>query len=105
MKIFQTVRKHYAILGIICSSNQSLQKYPFTKRVFFGLLSVGCLTISQFMYIFFVANSFMEYMDAICATSVTILIFVCIATIVYKRVLLFEHYDKIEKLIDTSKMI
>lgn len=103
MKIFQTVRRQYAILGIIRTSNQSIQKYPFTKTVFFGLSSVGCLIISQFMYIFYEANGFMDYINAICATSVTIIIFVCIAAIAFKRTVLFEHYDKIETLLDTSK--
>lgn len=102
MKVFRIVRKHYEILGIMSSSNLSIQKYSFTKRAF-GLLSVGCLTVSQLVYIFCVANGFFEYMEAICAASVTILIFVCIASIVFKSSLLIEHYEKMEKLIGTSK--
>lgn len=105
MKIFRTIRKHYAILGFISSLNPSTQKCPISKRVFFGLSSVGCLIVAQFVYIFCVANGFFEYMEAICATSVTIIIFVCIAAIALKRAALIEYYEKIEELIDTSKTL
>lgn len=104
MKIFRTVRKLYAILGID-SPNQSLQERHFSKREIFGLSSIGCLIISQFVYIFYVASSFMGYMEAICAISLTTILFVSFATIILKKTVLFELYDRIENLIDTSEAI
>lgn len=102
MKIFRTYKKNYAILGIELS-NQSTQKYPFNPRVFFGFLSFGCAIIFEFVYIFHVANAFMEYVVAICTTSGTIIMLVCFAAIVFKRNLLFDAIDITEKLIDTSE--
>lgn len=102
MKIFRTVRKYYAILGID-SSNQSPQKHHFSKREICGLFSLGCLIISQFAYILCVASSFMGYIEAICALSVTTILLGSCATIIIKKIVLFELYDRIEKLIDTSK--
>lgn len=102
IKIFQRVREQYAIIGI-SPSNQSNQKFPFSKRVFLGFLSFSCTTVSQFVYILYVANDFMECMECVCSLSGTIILFVCFAAIVFRKAKLFDSIDNIEKLIDSSK--
>lgn len=102
MNIFQRIKERYAILGIRQSS-QSSQKYQLNRRILFGFLVFGCNILSQILFIFRVANGFIEYVDCICATSATMIIFVCFATNVFNRVLLFEVINNIENLIDSSK--
>lgn len=104
MKIFQTVRKQYVIVGINLS-NQWTQKYPFSKRVLFGFLLFGYLILSQFVYSFHVADGFMEYVECVSSTSAGILVFVCFAAIDFRKTTLFEIIDNIEKLVDTSEPI
>lgn len=101
MKIFKIVQKNYATLGI-SALHRSNQKYSFNGRLLFGFLSHGFFIISQFVYIFNVTDGFMEYMETICIISGTILMFICLMTIVFKRDLLFEVIDNIEKFIETS---
>lgn len=99
MKIFQTVQKYYAILGISPSNS----KYPISERVFFGFLLFGCSATSQFVYIFHVANGLIEYMECVGSICGGIIIFVCFLAIVLRKTTLFKSIDSIEKLIDTSE--
>lgn len=101
MKIFRTVRKRYEILGIT-PTNQSIQKSSISERVIAGCLFFLCYYVSQFLYIYYVANDFMEYIECICELYASAIVFVCFATIVFKRNLLFQSIGNIEKLIDTS---
>lgn len=64
-----------------------------------------CTTASQLVYIAYVANGFMEYMECIGVISGNIIVFVCYVTIVFKCILLFENIDKMEELIDSSKTV
>lgn len=103
MKVFQRIQKQYAILGI-SASNQLTRTLPFSKRVLFGFLSISIEIFSQFVYTFHVANDYMTYIDCICATSTTILIFICLAAMVFRKSTLFEIIHEIEELIDTSEL-
>lgn len=104
MKIFEKVRKHYAALGI-SPSNPSTQKYPNDKRILFGFVILGCVIVPQFLYIFYVDNNFMDYMETICGVSACIIISICFASVASKKSLLFENISKLEMLIDTSNTI
>lgn len=104
MKVFKVVQRQYAMLGI-SSSNQWNQNNLFNERVLFICLiyvyAVGLYTV----YIIRVASGFMEYVDCICATSATIMVFISFAAIVFRRNKLFRSIANIEKLIDTSESI
>lgn len=102
MKIFQGIRWHYAILGIRLY-NQPAAKLPISARVFAGFAMFGCIFGSQLMYICYVANGFMDYMQAACASSSTVIIFVCFASIALRQDTLSESIDMIEQLIETSE--
>lgn len=105
MKIFQTVRKQYAIVGI--SSSPRLAKYnSFSNKISFVnfcFLLYGCLITSQFVYIFGVANGFMDYIVCVSSTSSSIILLVCFAAIVFRKTILFDCMDNMEQLINTSK--
>lgn len=103
MKILKTVQEHYVTLDIQSSSNQSIENKPFRVRIGFGFLLFEYLLISQLVYLYYVANDFMEYMDCISSISAGMILFVSLAAIVFRKTTLFESIDMIEKLIDTSK--
>lgn len=102
MKIFKTIQEKYAILGI-SSSKHWTQKYSSGARLLFGFLLFGCNIVSLLLYILLVASGFMEYMECISTASGTFIMFVCYATIVFKRTLIFETIDNIEIVIVTSE--
>lgn len=102
MKIFRMVQKQYAIVGIT-SPNQSTENSSFNTRIISGFLLFGYLIHAQFMYIFRVANSFLEFIDGICSTFSTFMIIVCFVAIVFRRTTLFECIDNVQEFIDASK--
>lgn len=101
MNLLQIVEKNFATLGL----SPSNQIYPINGKVLFGFLVFECTTVSQFMYIFNVANGFMEYMEVVSATSGTIVMFICFVTIMARKTTIFESIDDINKLINTSEPI
>lgn len=103
IKIFRTVREHYAIVGISPTIVNLSRRLPFNERVLLGFLSFVCTTVSQFVYLLHIASNFMEYMECACSLSGTIIIFVCFMAIVCRKTTLFESLDDIEKLIDSSE--
>lgn len=103
MKIFQTFQKQFAILGISPDPNHSNRKYIFNEKLIFGFLLLGYMIVSQFVYIFYEANGFMEYVESICATSASTIVLACLANTVFRRALIFESIDNMETLIDTSR--
>ena len=102
MKIFQIIQKQYAILGI-SSPNQSAQKNPSNERTTLGFLIFAWNIVSQFVYIFYVASGFMEYVDCISSTCAGIITFVCFAAIVFRKTTLFKNIENMEQLIDKSE--
>lgn len=104
MKIFRIIRKQYAIVGISPSKPLS-QKHPFTERVFFGFLSFGCIAAAEVANLFYEANDFMEYVECISSISGNLIIFVCFASIVFQKTLLFKMLGNIEQFLETSKPV
>lgn len=102
MKIFNIIKRQYATLGV-SPSNQWTQKHPFNGKVSFGFSLFAYLFLSQLMYIFHVANNFMEYMVSICSVSAGTIIFLCFAAIVFRKTKLFACIDSMEKVLETSE--
>lgn len=103
LKIFRVIQRHFTILGIH-PTNQSNQKNPTNKRIVVGFLLFACFIPSQYVYFFYVASDFMEYMECFCSMSASMIIFINLLAIVFKKTLLFENIEKIEKLIETSEL-
>lgn len=55
------------------------------------------------MSILYVANDFLEYMEGICTTSASMLVFVFFLAIVSSKTAAFKSMDDIGKLINSSK--
>lgn len=100
MKIFEVVQRNYATLGISLE-NPWTQKYPWIEQVLPFLL-FGAIIFSHLMYIFYLANGFMEYVNCVCTTAATTIIFVCIMAVVLRKTTLFESIENLGKPIDTS---
>lgn len=103
MKIFQRVRKQYAILGIVPSQKPITKYVSFNGKLLFGFLLFGCIFASSFLYIVRVANGFMEHMVCVSAVSANFIIFVCFAAVTFRKTILFESIEHVEQLIDASK--
>lgn len=103
MKVLETVQMHYTTLGI-CSSHQPSQQHSFNERILAGFLMFGCVVVLHFMYIFRVANGFMDHMVCICSLSGNSITFICFVTVVLKSNLLFKIIDNLEMLIDASEL-
>lgn len=102
MKIFEVVQRNYASLGISLE-NRWTQKYPWIEQLLPFLL-FGVTILSHLMYIFYLANGFMEYVNCVCTTAATTIIFVCLMAVVFQKTTLFECIGNLEKLIDTSEL-
>lgn len=104
MKIFQSLRKQFGILGIT-PSNQLNQKYPLNKRILFGFFILNCSVISELVYTLCVANGFLECVDSICDAFGSIVAVICFAAMALRKSTIFKVIENIENLIDTSKTI
>lgn len=103
MKVFHRIRKQYAMLGISPSSNQSTQNYLINGKILSGFLLFGCLISSQLACILCVASGFMDYVVCICATSASIIYSVCFTAVVCRKTTMFECFDRMEELVNTSE--
>lgn len=101
MKLFNTFKANYAILGI--TAYQSLQPYPFNIKILMTFLMFSLSTTSHLVYTFYVANTFTEYTECITTTSGSFIISLCFATMVFKMTTLFEFIAKIEELVTMSR--
>lgn len=99
MKILRTVQEHYAIVGF----SQSTSTEQVNKRILIGLLLFGYPSVSQILYIFHVADGFIEYVQSVCTTVASTIIFVCFVSFIRRKTQFFEIIDNLEKLIDTSE--
>lgn len=98
MNIFEVVQRYYATLGIT-SSNQLTNN----GKIFAGFLVFGWCIALHAMYMFRVANDFIEYVECSCSLSANIIIFVSFLAVIFRRTSLFQIINNIRKLIDTSK--
>lgn len=101
MKIFQSIEDNLAILGI--SSYQSIQVQPFNTRNVTTLLVFGLSVISNCVFLFHVADSFMEYTKCVYVVSTLITSFICFAHLVLKMPKLFEFIKNFEQIVEESK--
>lgn len=99
MRIFNTVQNSYAILGI-SSPNQSKKNLLLVLFIF---LLYACNFVSLYVYIFYVANDFMEYIEIANWSSGSVIIFVCFVAIVFRKDKLFKAIDDMEILFEKSE--
>lgn len=97
MVAFQLVKANFAILGI--TAHQSIQPNRFNDlKILMAFFMFGLAIILHFVYIFYVANTFDEYVECITLTSGKFVIFLFLFTVVYKMTTLFQLFDVIEEI-------
>lgn len=97
MKIFNTVQKHLASIGYRANQN------PFNTQQLSIILMGIFATISQCIYLFFIAKTLKEFMDSILMTAANFLVFISNLSTIHKMATIFIFIDSIEKAINESK--
>ena len=106
MKVFETVLKQYALIGINrYEKDQPSQGSVFNKRILCGYFLLGNAMNSGFLYMIYEASDFLEYVECSLYTLGSYVPITCLSTVVFNKATLFECFDEIEKLIDASKEI
>lgn len=67
MKICESIRKNYAILGI--THMQSIQSNPFNKRISMAFIAIAAATFLHLMHVFRVASNLGERMESVTTTA------------------------------------
>lgn len=101
MKLFQTIQRKFAILGI--SPDQSIQNCPFNQEIILVYIIYGSACIMSNVYLFHEAQNFEEYTNNIYITTAATMLLFFFTIIINKMANLFEFIDNVEKLIDSSE--
>lgn len=100
-KPFEILLKHFGALGI--GPNLTKQAYPLNVKILMGFF-VLCFAISGLViFIFYDANTFIEYVQSIYICTFNTLIFSTLLIIILKVDQLFEVINDWEKLVNTSE--
>lgn len=99
MKIFQIARLKFAILGIDSKQVPSRQN----TRLQLGFMISGLNITLCFMYVFYVANTFEEYVECINSTMGSVCSSMWFGLTVFQRPKLFEFIANAEKMIEISE--
>ena len=95
MKIFQTIQRNYAILGI-SPEQLTHPKFLFNGKMLMCFLFSIFYMLSSFAYIFYVATTFEQYIECITTAFGGIIISICIGAVVFKMNKLFEIIKNVE---------
>lgn len=102
IKLFESSRKHFALLGI--TPSQSHKKYPFfTAKILIANSWYWLSLVLLSVYIFREASDFQEYVELIFRILLPILVYICFKVIVLKMDKLFKFIDNCEKFVNKSK--
>lgn len=98
MKLFQSIQRSYAILGI--SSNRG----RINDRMLFAAFIIGSSLILNIVSFFVETKSFREYTDATFVTSAETLCVINCTIIMCKKLRFFEFIGHFERILDQSKL-
>lgn len=98
MKIFQTIQKNHAKVGISPTQNRAVNKRIVVTFLLFGLTFVSSVT-----FLFRDANTFIDYSNNMYITTGQAMIFIVYAIVTFNMVKLFGSIDNLEELINQSK--
>lgn len=102
MKIFQEIQRSFLILGI--TPYQSIQANPFNTHIVKALLGSVLSTASYFLWFFYIAMSFNEYVKAIFYIFGSAITTVGFSVLVWKMKQWFRFIDNLETFINESKL-
>lgn len=101
MKIFQSIRKSFEILGL--NPPNSIKRHSYNARNLITIFVLSVLTIGTNMFLLFYAKTFKELTDSFytaCSSALTVLSFV---NMIPKMRKVYELLENFEKLISKSK--
>lgn len=102
LQIFQTIRGLLAFLGL--TLEQSIQPHhSFNTRLVLGFITVSLAITLHILYLVFVANTLIEYMQCIGITFAAIANGLSFGTIVYNSKYLFGCLVRVQKTINARK--
>lgn len=102
MKIFETIRNYFAIVGI--TSQQSIQSHPFNRRNSLCLFVFGMGISLTFAYQFRRIESFQEFTDCFYEISTISVCGIGFASFIWEMVELFEFIDRLDDFVNKSKL-
>lgn len=101
--MFQETQKYLKILGI--NSVQSTHKLPFNTRSLMILFLCSFFIVSSILYLFYVPNSFEEYIESINISSTAIVNTIFLLVFLWKIPKLFKFLKSLENIIQIGKLI
>lgn len=101
--MFEATLKYLNILGI--NSDQSAQKLPLNLRSLMILLLCSFFIVSSVLYLFYVPNSFDEYIESINISSTAIVNTIYLLVFLWKIPKLFEFLQSLENIIQMGKLV
>ena len=101
MKLFQSVQRQFAELGI--NSQQLIQTYPFNRTILLISFSYVCNIISYSSFMYYEANTFREYTDSVYVTSTNVLVAICFAIVVLQVEGFFKFISCCVEIVATSE--
>lgn len=102
MKLFQTIRKKLAAVGIM-PKQFHYHHYPFSRQCLIANLICIIGFISASVFTFHVANNTREYMDSLYVLIIACGIFVSYTTTIFNMNKWFCFIGKFEQFFDDSK--
>lgn len=102
MKFFQRTQKILAAMGFTRNQQQNYHgKLNFRQMVFVFVCTINALLLV--FYIFFVANTMAEYMDAIFSLTVLVGVEMVFISFIFKNDDIFTGFDFCERILTESK--
>lgn len=102
MKIFQAIRQNFLVLGI--NPYPTTLKNPFIANIVITLLGSVFSTTSYFLWLFHMATTFNEYVNAMFYIFGAIIITVGFSILVWKMKKWFRFIENLEIFINESKL-
>lgn len=103
MKLFQIIRKKFAVLGI--SPANSIQKYPLNPKLVLVYFIYGATWSSSALFLYRKANTFEEYTNNIYVTSATAMIIITYTVVVTKMSKFFTYINNYGQTVERSEQI
>lgn len=97
MKFFRAAQKYFAVVGF--SSQQLFQEHRPNERTLLAIFSLVIQLISSAVFLFYEANSSMEYTNSIYITSTVTLAAFNFSTMSWKQNNLFKFVKNLENAI------
>lgn len=102
MKIFQTIQKNFAMLGISANQTRERSSINFKNSIAFVLILLNFC--SQFINLIFLADNFEEYTICIYAFFTVMMFEMEFGIHVWKMTKLFKFIENFQRLIESSEL-